>query len=767
MAPVWHRALTAAGYRPVYVVPVRDPIEVARSLEARGDMSVAEGLALWSSYMNRIAAFADAVPDVIHVRFTDLIDDWRAVVGDIATRLELALDPQGRAEDIERFLEPSLRRQRSDEAALEALTNESRNVELRALYGKLLARCEREPRRTATPPSLLPRDRVPMAPSPSRPTAVIVLGMHRSGTSAFARVLNLCGAFLPANLRPPKQRNNPKGSWEPEEIVGLNERVLRNLGGTWDHIDFEPPDAGFVDEFALDVRALLAAEYGDRTTILIKDPRICVLAPLWHEALCRAGYRPVYVVPVRDPLEVAQSLSVRGDVTVREGLALWLGYVQRIAEFSDANVEITYVRYTELLDDWRGVIGRIGDRLGIALDAEARAEEVDRFVEPALRRQRSDSTALDALPADALADDIRALYRVCLRWCDEDAAAPPKSSARAGAGVEIADVRGRAPLPTASFVLCIENSAIRDQAMMLCESIRHFGGNYRNAPIIAFSPRAGLAVDRDTRRALSDLDVEYVDEPINTTCHDYPSANRVFAGAWAEARSTSDFIVVLDSDTVYLREPEMPKDADVAVRPVDMKGSATRGPGDAFEDYWIALAALCGISIDRLPYIRSTIEGERIRASYNGGLIVARREKRVLTRGAELFSRSLAAGIRPYRGSGIDIFASTGPVGQAGSEYWGSSQAVLAIAIWAAPGRVVHFPGSYNLPLHLVASKGDIDPQWTVEAPVHVHYHYMFTPKRYETAMEILARIGVPADRLAWLVERIPFLEPSQARQVA
>jgi hypothetical protein len=200
---------------------------------------------------------------------------------------------------------------------------------------------------------------------------------------------------------------------------------------------------------------------------------------------------------------------------------------------------------------------------------------------------------------------------------------------------------------------------------------------------------------------------------------------------------------------------------------VDSKGSATRGPTDAFEDYWTALAALGGTSIDRLPLIRTTIDGERIRASYNGGLIVARRDKAILKRGAELFTRSVEAGLRPYRGSGIDIHASTGLVGRAGSEYWGSSQATLALAIWATTDRVVHYPASYNVPLHLVAAAGEIEAEWYARAPVHVHYHYMFTPQRYEVAMAIMAKLGVPADRLSWLAERVPLPDSGRARQVA
>ncbi len=623
-----------------------------------------------------------------------------------------------------------------------------------------------EEMRAAHPPAPV-AERAAVVAGESRPTAVVVLGMHRSGTSALARVLNLCGAYLPDVLLSPRPYDNPTGFWEPEAVVIFNDRVLRQLGGAWNRVDFPPPGSDFVEEFARDAQAVLASEYGNRPTILIKDPRICVLAPLWHQALAGAGYRTVYVVAVRGPVEVAQSLHARGGMTVPEGLVLWQIYMQRVAEFADSVPDVMYVRFTDLLDDWRGVVGHIADRLGVALDVRARADEVDRFLEPSLRRQRPDEDALEALVAEPVAAEIRTLYGACLARCEADA--KPRSSPPAAAHhrIEIPDDRAKASRATASFVLCIENNAIRDQALLLCESIRTFAGTYRDAPILAFSPRAGLAVDRDTRRALAELSVEYVDEPINTTCTDYSPANRVFAGAWAEAHSTSDFTVVLDSDTIFLREPEFPNDADVLVRPVDAKGSATRGPGDAFEDYWVALAEMCGTSIDRLPYIHSTMEGERIRASYNAGLIVARRDKAIFTRGAELFSRSLQAGMRPYRDSGIDIYASTGSVGRAGSEYWGSSQAVLAIAIWATTDRVMHFPASYNIPLHMVAAKGEIDPIWRAVPPVHVHYHYMFAPNRYEVAMEIMAKLGVPSDRLAWLAERIPLRDPSQAKRVA
>src|SRR5213594_4078664 len=108
-----------------------------------------------------------------------------------------------------------------------------------------------------------------------------------------------------------------------------------------------------------------------------------------------------------------------------------------------------------------------------------------------------------------------------------------------------------------TFVLCIENNATRAQALLLCESIRAFCGSYRTSPILAVAPRPGLGIDRDTRARLDALDVEYAEETLNRVCAAYGSANRVFAAAWAERRARSEWIVVLDSDTVFLEALEL------------------------------------------------------------------------------------------------------------------------------------------------------------------------------------------------------------------
>ena len=61
-----------------------------------------------------------------------------------------------------------------------------------------------------------------MTPSAQR-RALVVLGMHRSGTSAAARVFSLLGAGLPENLLPPQEGNNASGFWEPAALVAAHD----------------------------------------------------------------------------------------------------------------------------------------------------------------------------------------------------------------------------------------------------------------------------------------------------------------------------------------------------------------------------------------------------------------------------------------------------------------------------------------------------------------------------------------------------------------
>src|SRR5206468_3279043 len=104
---------------------------------------------------------------------------------------------------------------------------------------------------------------------------VLVLGMHRSGTSALARVLNLLGCDLPQTLMGPG-KSNEAGHWESQAIANFNDRLLESAGTSWD--DWQAINPGWLSslkavQFREEARGLLEQEFGASHLFVLKDPR--------------------------------------------------------------------------------------------------------------------------------------------------------------------------------------------------------------------------------------------------------------------------------------------------------------------------------------------------------------------------------------------------------------------------------------------------------------------------------------------------------------
>lgn len=309
-----------------------------------------------------------------------------------------------------------------------------------------------------------------------------------------------------------------------------------------------------------------------------------------------------------------------------------------------------------------------------------------------------------------------------------------------------------------AFLICVEANRLEPQARLLCESIRTFGGRYRQAPILAVSPRPHLALGPEARAHLELLGVAYVVEPLNDTGSPYGTINRIVAGAWAETVSPRPYLVLLDTDTVFVSEPSFVR-ADVGVRPVDVKGSASSGAGDPLDAYWARMCRFGGLDPSRLPVLSTTTDNVPIRASYNGGFTVIRRDLGILGKTREIFFASLAEKLRPLAGTELNVKASTGPVGLEASEWWGSSQAALSIAIWSKTSDVHTFDERYNIPVHILADPSRSWPLQPGVEPVLIHYHYLAEPQYQEQFRQVLKRIGCPPDALRWIEERMPLFD--------
>jgi len=306
--------------------------------------------------------------------------------------------------------------------------------------------------------------------------------------------------------------------------------------------------------------------------------------------------------------------------------------------------------------------------------------------------------------------------------------------------------------PNIAFVACIEKGVLERQALLLFESIRLYTGAFRDCPIYALSPRAGYNISASVRRNLDKLSVTYVDLVLNTECREYGSANRVAAAAYVEQQHPHEILVILDSDTLFLREPNeilLKPDVDVAVRPVGVKGMCTSGPTDAFDSYWRDLCRCCGVDYDLIPWTESVADRQRIKASYNAGLVIVRGKLGIMQTWADFFFSSVRQQLKPYS---YDRRFRTGAgwVESGASRLWGSNQAALSLAIWSTTRRVRELEPTYNYQLILHEQIGWRRRREIFPNLVHVHYHWMLQEKASKNPL--FNRSGpLSRDQRAWL----------------
>jgi O-antigen biosynthesis protein len=218
--------------------------------------------------------------------------------------------------------------------------------------------------------------------------AIVVLGMHRSGTSALTRVLSLCGATLPKQIVPPAP-DNEAGFWEVAEIIAIHEELLASAGSRWDNV-LEFPQSWFTSSIAESFKCriinILHENFADAPLLVIKDPRMCRLVPLWLSVFNDFGAEPLFIFVIRNPLEVAASLEVRNGFLPAKSIMLWLRHFLA-AERDTRGMKRVFISYEDLLNDWRGVIQRLSIELDIqwSKQPDSVEAEIDAFLSSQLR----------------------------------------------------------------------------------------------------------------------------------------------------------------------------------------------------------------------------------------------------------------------------------------------------------------------------------------------------------------------------------------------
>ncbi|QSR84392.1 glycosyltransferase [Methylacidimicrobium sp. B4] len=220
--------------------------------------------------------------------------------------------------------------------------------------------------------------------------AVLVLGMHRCGTSALTRCLGLLGVELGSELIEPAA-DNPTGFWEDGRFLSINQRLTQLLGEEgrwWEYL--LPPE---VPLSSSGVRSLIAEaveeierRFAPFPLWALKDPRTLRVLPFWEEVLHQAGVGGEVVLAVRHPLACAHSLLRRDGIPEDRSLLLWTS--QYLAHWPRlAARPFLAVDYDRVLEEPERELRRLCGRLGLPWSKAALAE-ARTFLQPELRHSR-------------------------------------------------------------------------------------------------------------------------------------------------------------------------------------------------------------------------------------------------------------------------------------------------------------------------------------------------------------------------------------------
>lgn len=191
------------------------------------------------------------------------------------------------------------------------------------------------------------------------PAGIVIVGCHRSGTSALAAALAKLGWALPTSVIG-AVRGNDRGHYEPAAMVEANDNLLEGLQRSWFDPKPLPPDwtsTAPARELAAGAGRLLQ-ELFEGQTYLVKDPRLSMLLPLWIPALASLGGTPLALIVCRNPYEVAKSLRHRNGLSVPHGLSLWHSYILQ-AERNTRGLRRMLIHFESLLEDGPAELVRI------------------------------------------------------------------------------------------------------------------------------------------------------------------------------------------------------------------------------------------------------------------------------------------------------------------------------------------------------------------------------------------------------------------------
>lgn len=236
-------------------------------------------------------------------------------------------------------------------------------------------------------------------------TLVLVSGSGRSGTSSLAGSLARLGMHVPTPQVPPSP-TNPRGFYEPQWVLSFHKGHLREA--TVFNIDSRPEAPGIVADLVAtgephaQLREWLATQL-DHPMIVVKDPHAFWFAEVWRDVCGELGVTLKWLTSLRHPAEVVGSRAIAyrqntpDDVRHDKEISNVAGWVHAalLTELAGRSAAAesgrSFLRYHDLLDDWRSTLRTVEQQLDLSLDADLTSDEahpVDDFVTPSMRKSQ-------------------------------------------------------------------------------------------------------------------------------------------------------------------------------------------------------------------------------------------------------------------------------------------------------------------------------------------------------------------------------------------
>ena len=226
---------------------------------------------------------------------------------------------------------------------------------------------------------------------------LLVLGMHRSGTSALAGLLCQQGFQAPQNLDA-SDTSNPTGYWEPLKIRAFHNSLLESAQSSWEDplLPVLPWQPQHLDQALAELERALDADFpttDPQAVALIKDPRQCRLLPLWNALFAQRPFQVAVVLAVRQPEAVAASLVGRDQLPLDRALLLWLSHTLE-AERATRQLPRLVMSYEQLLQDPAAAVQRCQQLAGLPSTTPS-ADLLGEWIRPNLNRHMGGTEGLE------------------------------------------------------------------------------------------------------------------------------------------------------------------------------------------------------------------------------------------------------------------------------------------------------------------------------------------------------------------------------------